>query len=195
MVFGTLKPKEYGGYMVQDTAYLFHAVKALELAAKQMERQNPLFAHFYMLQAEKYNTYYKAILKTWRLEDVGNVALGPAAKTYVLYQSVLSQEDPRYLSIALLPCTMLWPEMARQLIKSVEKTSPYGDWFEENIRQPEYQGSLEKFVDKHFTHFNPIDLEGEKAGRIFCEGMLNELNFFREACGESLYSLDEVCQM
>lgn len=57
MALGTLNPKEYGGYMVQDTAYLGHAVKALQLAAKQMELQNPIFAHFYMLQVEKYNTY------------------------------------------------------------------------------------------------------------------------------------------
>ena len=56
MVDGTLKPEEYGGYMVQDTAYLGHAVKALQLAAKQMELDKPIFAHFYMLQAEKYNT-------------------------------------------------------------------------------------------------------------------------------------------
>lgn len=190
MVRGTLNPNEYGGYMVQDTAYLSHAVKALQLAAKQMELTNPIFAHFYMLQAEKYNTYYQAMLKTWRLDDVGNVALGPAAKTYVLYQSVLSQEDPRYLSIAMLPCTMLWPQMARELFGSLEKTSPYGVWFKENMRAPEYQGSLEKFVDKQFQQEEP-----QKASRIFCEGMLNELNFFREACGESLYSLDEVCQM
>lgn len=190
MVRGTLSPKEYGGYMVQDTAYLFHAVEALQLAAKRMELENPIFAHFYMLQAEKYNTYYKAMLKTWRLEDVRSVALGPAAKTYVLYQSVLSQEDPRYLAIAMLPCTMLWPQMARELVGTLEKTSPYGEWFGENTRAPEYQSSLEKFVD---AHFQPDEVK--RASRIFCEGMLNELNFFREACGESLFFLDEVCQM
>ena len=190
MVLGTLNPKEYGAYMVQDTAYLFHAVKALQLAAEKIELQNPIFAHFYMLQAEKYNQYYEAMLKTWRLQDIGNVALGPAAKTYILYQSVLSQKEPRYLPIAMLPCTMLWPQMARELGGSLAKTSPYGDWFKENMRAPEYRSSLEKFVD---THFQPI--EEKKASRIFCEGMLNELNFFREACGEDLYSLDEVCQM
>ena len=191
MARGTLNPKEYGGYMVQDTAYLGHVVKALQLAAKQIELKNPIFAHFYMHQAEKYNTYYMAMLKTWRLDDVTNVALGPAAKTYLMYQSVLSQEDPRYLSIAMLPCAMLWPEMARQLIGSLEKTSLYGDWFKENMRPPEYEGSLEKFVDKNFK---PIE-EGKKASLIFCEGMLNELNFFKEACGEVLLSLDEVCRL
>ena len=116
--------------------------------------------------------------------------MGPASKTYMMYQSALSQDDPRYLSIATLPCTMLWPQMARELDKSVKETSPYRHWFEENIRPPTYQGALEKFVD---THFLPD--EAKKASRIFCEGMLNELNFFREACGGELYSLDEVCQM
>lgn len=189
MVRGTLHPKEYGGYMVQDIAYLFHAVKALQLAAKQIERQNPIFGHFYMTQAEKYNKYYQVLLKTWRLDDAESVALGTAAKTYVLYQSVLSQEDPRYLSIAMLPCTMLWRHMARELIGKVEKTSLYIDWFNENFNEdPDYQGSLERFVDKHFT---PHELK--KANSIFCEGMLNELNFFREACGEDLLTLDAVC--
>ena len=188
MVHGTLNPDEYGGYMVQDTAYLGHAVDALNLAA--MIIANPLFANFYMEQAGKYDTYYEGMLKTWRLKDVGSVVMGPAAKTYMMYQSALSKDDPRYLSIAMLPCTMLWPQIARELNDSVEATSPYRDWFEENYRDPNYQGSLETFVD---THFQPD--EAKKASGIFCKGMLYELNFFREACGEELFSLDEFCQM
>ena len=98
------------------------------------------------------------MLKTWRLEDVGSVVMGPAAKTYMMFQSVLSQEDPRYLSIAMLPCTMLWRQMARELKGSVEETNPYRHWFEDNFRPLNYQGSMEKFVDAHFEFLPDEDL-------------------------------------
>ena len=36
MVSGTLNPNYYGGYMVQDAAYCYDAVKAFDEAARKM---------------------------------------------------------------------------------------------------------------------------------------------------------------
>lgn len=190
MAKGTLPAQQYGGYMVQDTAYLFNAVGAWNTAAKQMEEEDPQFAQFFMLQAEKYSKYYEKLLKEWRLENAESVVMGPAGKMYMGYQTAVSEKEPKYLPIAMLPCTMLWPWMAGGLIDSVDAANPYYRWFLENKRNPGHQSSLEKFVDEKF---GPED--EKKAVGIFCEGMANELNFFREACGEVPFTLPEICQL
>ena len=94
----------------------------------------------------------------------------------------LSQNDPKYLCIAMLPCTMLWPWIAGQLIASVEKNNPYYVWFDEN--KPSDQSHLERFVDHFFVQVEPE--EQQKCLSIF-QGLVNELNFFRSACDQTLF--------
>ena len=191
MMAGTLAARLYGRYMVQDTAYLSSAVAALESAAEQMEiSRNLAFAHFYMTQAKKYKQYYEQSLKIWGLENAEGVAMGPAAKMYVTYQSVLSKNHPRLLSIGMLPCTMLWRWLATNLFKSVQTANPYYSWFFENKNEEEYQGSLEKFVD---AYFKPGEMK--TAAFIFCEGMMSELNFFLEAGGQTTIPPVKFCSM
>ena len=190
MAVGSLKPTQFGRYMVQDTAYLANAVKMYTDAAQKMEEQGePDFAIFYRGQASKYDDYYKEFLKTWYLESAAAVHLGPAVQAYMGYQQVVVKQHPRYLPVAMLPCTMLWPWMAGSLIGTVDEQNPYyADWFVQNIRQPGTQSSTEKFVDQNEAKFDEsIALE------IFCEGMMNELNFFREACDEAPLKLSDIC--
>ena len=181
---GILSAEQHGRYMVQYTAYLFSAVATLESAAEQMEiKRNLEFAYFYMTQVEKYKQYYEVSLKTWGLENAEGVGMGPAAKMYVAYQSVLSKNHPRFLSLGMLPCTMLWRWIASSLFGSVEKHNPYYSWFDENKKPMEYQGSLEKFVE---AHFKPEEMK--ETAFIFCEGMMGELNFSLETGGEPTIS-------
>ena len=176
--------------MVQDTAYLANAVKVYSEAAENMEQQGKAdFAQFYIRQAEKYDTYHKEFLETWKLESAEAVHKGPAVQAYMGFQQVVAKQHPKYVPVAMLPCTMLWPWMAGSLIDGVHKQNPYyEDWFKPNWRAPGTQSSTEKFVDEYFT---PDD-EGP-ALKIFCEGMMNELNFFREACGEAPVKLSDIC--
>ena len=190
MAAGSLKPTQFGSYMVQDTAYLANAVKRYSDAAEKMEEQGkPDFARFYREQASKYEEYYKTFLKTWDLESAEEVHVGPAFQAYMGYQDVVVKQHPRYLPVAMLPCTMLWPWMAGSLIQTVDKKNPYyKDWFVENMRQPGTQSSTEKFVDENAT-----DLDEGIALKIFCEGMMNELNAFREACDEDPFEISDIC--
>ena len=190
MALGSLKATQFGRYMVQDTAYLSNAVQMYSDAAQKMEEQSESdFALFYRVQASKYEGYYKEFLKTWYLESANGVHLGPAVQAYMGYQQVVVKQHPRYLPVAMLPCTMLWPWMAGSLIEGVDKQNPYyADWFMQNIRQPGTQSSTETFVDQNEAAFD----EGI-ALQIFCEGMMNELNFFREACDEAPVKLSDIC--
>lgn len=188
MAKGTLDPDDYGGYMVQDAAYCFSAVTAYDRAAQQMqEKRNPQFSLLYRVKSESFKDYNQEFVKTWRLKNTESVVMGPAAAMYVGYESALSGEDAKLLCIAMLPCSMLWPWIARELIGSVEKTNPYYVWFEDNYSEAGHQGSLEKFVDHFFAEEAKNPEQNEQCLRIFHEGLVNELNFFRDACDETLY--------
>ena len=190
MTVGSLRPTQYGRYMIQDIAYLYNAVKVYSEAAQKMEAQRkPDFAFFYWRQAKKYEEYYQGFLKTWDLESAEEVHRDPAVQAYMGYQQGVVKKHPRYLPIAMLPCTMLWPWMAASLIENVDKQNPYyEDWFVKNLREPDTQSSTERFVDQ-----NSIAFDEGTALKIFCEGMMNELNFFREACDEAPYKLSDIC--
>lgn len=121
-------------------------------------------------------------MKTWRLKNTDSVVMGPAADMYVGYEAALSRQRPKFLAIAMLPCTMLWPWIASEIICSVSNTNPYYGWFEDNKPDPDHKSRLEKFVDFFFSAE-----EREEALVVFHEGMINELNFFRDACDETLY--------
>ncbi|KAK2547330.1 hypothetical protein P5673_032782 [Acropora cervicornis] len=182
MASGTLDPDDYGGYMVQDAAYCFNAVEAFDVAANKIQSEGkPEFALLYRVQSESYKKYNQEFVKVWQLKSTESIVMGPAAATYVDYESVLSRQDPKYLAIAMLPCTMLWPWIAGELIDSVHKDNPYYDWFAEN-KPDGHKSRLEEFVDYFFN-------AGDKAKSlvIFHEGLVNELNFFRNACDQTLY--------
>ena len=184
MVKGSLDPNVYGGYMVQDAAYCFNAVDSFERAAEKMQEVGkPEFSLLYRTQSESFKRYnHSNFLEKWRLRNSDSVVMGPAVATYVGYERALSQNDPKYLCIAMLPCTMLWPWIADQLIASVEKNNPYYVWFDENKRGDQ---SLERFVDHFFVQVEPE--EQQKCLSIFQEGLVNELNFFRSACDQTLF--------
>ena len=130
MAEGNLDPDNYGGYMVQDAAYCFNAVNTFDYAAQQMQFQGKLaFSLLYRVQSESYKNYNQEFLKTWRLKNTDSVVMGPAAQMYVDYEAALSRQDAKFLSIAMLPCTMLWPWIAGELIDSVDKKNPYYGWF------------------------------------------------------------------
>lgn len=183
MVSGTLNPNYYGGYMVQDAAYCFDAVKAFDEAARKMEEQEMFeFSAIYQSQSMSLKEYNKEFVTTWHLQNTKSIVMVPAAKTYVEYEGRVSRDYPKFLAIAMLPCHMLWPWIANQLVDFVAKSNPYyKGWFKENETAPNHKGHLEKFVD---SHFGPK--EKKQALTIFHDGMINELNFFRDACLEKL---------
>lgn len=185
MVKGSLDPNVFGGYMVQDAGYCFNAVDSYERAAKKMQEfGKPEFSLLYRTQSESFKGYNQDFLRIWRLRNPDSVAMGPAAETYVGYERALSQKDPKYLCIAMLPCTMLWPWLANELINSVKVDNPYYVWFKDNKTSPDHKSHLERFVDYFFAQ---ADLEEQKKClSIFQEGLVNELNFFRSACDETL---------
>ena len=142
MVKGILDPNVFGGYTVQDAAYCFNAVDPYERAAEKMQEVGkPEFSLLYRTQSESFKSYNQYFLQTWWLQNTDSVAIGPAAATYLGYERALSQNDPKYLCNAMLPCAMLWPWITDQLIASVDK-NPYHIWFKDNKPSPGHKNHL-----------------------------------------------------
>ena len=126
MVLGALNPKQYGGFMVQDAAYCFAAVEAVDNAAREMQHQGMReFSSLYQEQSKLLKEYNEDFVKTWHLKNAESIVMGPAADKYVKYEDDVSRQRPKFLAIAMLPCIMLWPWIANQLIGHVEKNSTY----------------------------------------------------------------------
>lgn len=58
MINNTLSSEEYGGYMVQGAAFIYDAIKAFNLAAKDMQGKSPPdFALFYRGRSASFASY------------------------------------------------------------------------------------------------------------------------------------------
>ena len=178
MVTATLNANYYGGYMVQDAAYCFKAVDVFKDAAIVMDEEGMSdFAELYRSQSKSLKEYNKEFVTTWHLKDTKSIVMGDAVKAYLEDERKIARDNAKFLAIAMLPCHMLWPWIANQLIDFVAKSNPYyKGWFKENETEPNHKGHLEKFVD---SHFDPK--EKKKALTFFRKAMQNELNFFLDA--------------
>ena len=193
MAGGTLPLGLYRRYMIQDVVYLSNAARLYADAAERIQNQRQLMQDpknfhivaFYLQQAKKFEGYYKEFLKTWQLKDADKIETGVAVEMYMAYQQAVVNENPRNLAIAMLPCSMLYPWLAKNTVVSNPELNPYNkDWFVVNKREGET--STEKFVNKYLA-------DGNRETRdIFLNGMLSELNFFREAGDETLLSFQDA---
>jgi hypothetical protein len=97
--------------------------------------------------------------------------------------------NPEYIPIATLPCSVLWTWIARDVINevNVENNAYYKESFLKNVREPNYIGSTECFVDGHHTQEHE-----KKASIIFCHAMMRELNCFLQAGGQNLFSAEDI---
>jgi thiaminase/transcriptional activator TenA len=182
MMNNTLSPEEYGGYMVQDAAYMFEGIKAFDVAAKNMEeRSQPEFASFYRNRSACYKRLSRSYFTSkWKIQSPDCLILDPAASTYIAYEMGIAKKSPKYLAIAILPCEMLWPWLAAQIDRDVSSTNIYRSWVDRNLPTGHGLSTTEKFVNKFFTSRK----ETRNSVAIFNQAMINELNFFRSACGE-----------
>ena len=88
------------------------------------------------------------------------------------YKEFLSKVGPEHLALAMLPCSMLYPELARAEVQNPAGNVYEEDFFKENRRDD--QSSTEKFV-------NEIkDINEQRALLIFWGGLKHELNLLRE---------------
>ena len=115
-------------------------------------------------QSKLLKEYNEDFFKTWHLKNA---------------ESTVSRQRSTLLAIAIcyhVSCFGLGlPISSLVLLRRINRTT-FG-----LKKTSEIEADLEKFVDSHFS-----PEEKEEAQVILRDGMINELNFFRDACNESL---------
>lgn len=136
---------------------------------------------FYRNQSEKHDKLYDQLRITYGIKDAESVAKGPALKFYTDYLTVVATDSPKYLAIAMLPCSKYWSFIANYLDNDKRPMNAFKQkWIKENKRTG--VGSTETFVANHYTK-----KEDFKPGLFhFCKASVAEVNTFQEAGGESL---------
>ena len=172
MAQGKFPLSNYRIFLEQDAAYFEYVANVYRLAAIKMEIQKKYdYAYFYWKQSVKFSRLHKQLIQEKDLSGKGQV--GTALKAYMDF---LSNVSPKYLALAMLPCSMLYAELARKKVQYPEGEVYKKEFFEKNRRDDE--SSTEKFV-------NEIkDITEQIALPIFLEGLEHERNLLREVGGQ-----------
>ena len=160
----------YRNFLEQDAAYFYHVADVYRLAAVKMDIQNNKeYANFYWKRSAKFYHLHENFIREKDLSGEGQ-----EGRALQAYKEFLSNVGPEHLALAMLPWSMLYPELED---RRVEVQNPAGnvyeeDFFKENRRDDE--SSTEKFV-------NEIkDINEQRALLIFWGGLKHELNLLRE---------------
>ena len=183
MARGNLPLDQYRDFLVQDAVY-FQSVAALYHNAEQamLIQKNTEFAKFYSGQYTKFLKLHKDFVAEKKVKELQKNEVSEALREHMGF---LSQVDPNNLAIAMLPCSMLYPELAKTKVQNPMDNVYEKDWFQENRRFDE--SSTEKFVNANFEVG-----EEDRLTPVFLNAMLRELNFLREIGGEKPLSLQEL---
>ena len=92
----------------QDAAYFYHVADVYRLAAVKMDDQNNKeYANFYWRQSTKFYLHENFIREKALSRE------GQEGTALQAYKEFLSNVGPEHLALAMLPCSMLYPELAR----------------------------------------------------------------------------------
>ena len=111
MAQGTLPLDQYRAFQAQDAVYFQKVATLYGNAAQEMlERENFVFADFYSIQSTKFLKLHKDFVDDKKPKKLDMDQVGNALQSYMRIQS---QEEPGGLTMAMLLCSMLCPELAK----------------------------------------------------------------------------------
>ncbi|XP_066284163.1 uncharacterized protein [Branchiostoma lanceolatum] len=177
---GTLDPRNFGNYTVQDAAYCSANTDNLKFLMDKTGNES--LKTFFESQYEEFRNETESLYNQWSLKPGGS-DLGAAAKWYVdVEYKVAHEEDPLYYLVAMIPCYRLWPYLANKMqAEGDDKASNiYKFWIEEYGSFKSAEG-VESEVNKASAL-----IDHQKASQIYHSCMVGEVNFFRSVCDEEL---------
>ncbi|XP_066538217.1 uncharacterized protein [Hoplias malabaricus] len=174
MQSGALQAERYVNFTLQDIYYLQKVTEMLwEMKNKVKEPKD--MSDFMSGRYNSYNNFLVSCLKQFHIKDPSSVTPIPAMEKYLsTYKEVMADRDPVYFAVALLPCSRLWPWLAKNL--NITKTNAYYTWKESNSGgHPETHFRL--ILDRYLNTTEKI----QNAERIFRKQMQNEHDFFNSS--------------
>ncbi|XP_060076758.1 uncharacterized protein LOC132556368 [Ylistrum balloti] len=171
---GSLNPTAFGGYMVQNSVYIYKAKNSIDIARNAAD-SGPL--KIYLGEASRsYEKKSKELFKNWQIENVEGISLNDACQAYADYEkAVASSQETIYLIVAMIPRMKLWQWLGGKL-KPGNK-GVYKNWYDNNFDADniEYK-KLDAFVDVAVAN---MTIDRKIALDIYTRCMEGELEFFK----------------
>ncbi|XP_041934843.1 uncharacterized protein LOC121697395 [Alosa sapidissima] len=171
MQLGDLQADDYVSFTIQDINYLVRVTGMLgEMCEKEKLPED--LRRFMKERYDSYKNYAVATLQQFNLNSVSDIKPTPAMEKYLSnYSNIMEGEEAIYFAVALLPCSVLWLWLAKQLKETT--CNAYFTWKKNNMHgHPE--DHYRALLDKYLSTKEQI----AKADTIFCQQMQNEHDFF-----------------
>ena len=171
---GNLNPQLYGGYTVMDAYYCLKGADDYKIAAERCE--DPKLKLFLDHKYQSYNSYNQQFSQTWGIESANGLRPNQAVLDYAnLEHQVVTQDDPVYALVAMLPCEYLWYWLSDQL-KGFTDNNLYAFWIEGNL---DAKGAYAMGnVIETYRQAHPDGLDPAKALEIYRGAMNGEYQDF-----------------
>ena len=127
MAHGSLPLPLYRNYLVQDAFYFYNVARLYEMAALRMEQnlreEDEVFAKFFWEQSKKFRKLHEDVISIKKVPQTEET--GVAMRMHADFQEAVisGDNDPRFLVITTLACSMLYPE----LVRKTEVRNPEGN--------------------------------------------------------------------
>ncbi len=172
---GTLDPGTYGAFNISDAYYCFHGAEDYKTA---VGRASDLTLKAFLEKKQKsYESFNATFPKTWRVKDTSSIVPTDACKQYANYESsIVTNEEPIYCLVVMLPCEYLWAWLGATL-SPAKPDNLYASWISGN-NDPSGAYTMGNFIEIYRQYHS---LDEDKAIEIYKTAMEHELLNFQSA--------------
>ncbi|XP_072033753.1 aminopyrimidine aminohydrolase-like [Amphiura filiformis] len=182
---GTLDPTSYSGFMNQDIAYVFKAAELFDTVATRAKDED--LKMFARNRQQSFLRCANEMCEKFFIQDPSAIRVGETLEEYCQYlHRVANGMDPLYFMVAMIPCSKLWPWLARKMQHSEVNPNLYGFWAKENMSDS-CSAKLESFVAERVS-----ELDEQTSLLVYQTCMTAEVNFFKSATGEEISDISNL---
>ncbi|XP_036453224.1 uncharacterized protein LOC118826371 [Colossoma macropomum] len=167
----TMKAERFVKFMLQDILYLDGVTTILKVMSEKVTEPEDL-KNFIEGRYSSYKKFRDSCLQNLSIMDPNSIKPTSAIQKYLdTYREVMTESDPIYFVVALLPCPRVWSWMAQNL-QIPEDSAHY-------IRKSDNEGGQsEKYYKPILNKYLNTAEKVQKASDIFRRQMQNEHDFF-----------------
>lgn len=173
---GTLDPRHYGAYVIQDAYYCFEGSEDY-LEAANRSTDHPKLKAFLQHKHDGYAEYNSQFSKEWGIGSTSCLKANQAVLDYAKLEThVCTAEHPIYALIVMLPCEYLWYWLSKEIEKYATPQNLYSFWIKGNL-DPNGAYAMGNVLDEFQQSF-PGVIDPVKAQEYYSGAMTGEATDF-----------------
>ncbi|KAI4873822.1 hypothetical protein NFI96_014422, partial [Prochilodus magdalenae] len=166
----SLEAERYVKFLLQDIIYLQEVTVMLKEMTERVREPEDL-RHFMTGRYMSYKNFTMSCLQQFSITEPSFITPTEPIQNYLSTYRAVMEKDPIFFSVALLPCSRLWPWLAQHL--QTPESCAYYTWKKDNMH-----GDPEKHYRAILNRYLNTTEKVQKANLIFRTQMQNEQNFF-----------------